>query len=213
MLEALPMARHVARTTARVYGVRTRQGVEDCEQTAYQALLEASPGYDASRGVPFGVYAWKRVAGAVIRLLTREASFRRAGLDAALDAAESMRDASDPFVDDDADALNQLKDQCRALVFARFVADTGERLRAQPDDAVARSQALEALRKALRGLDEREARLIELRYWQDLSWAKVAAALGVHEKYALRMDEQLRRRLRCDLRGSEADAPPPSEGA
>ncbi|MGK3989976.1 sigma-70 family RNA polymerase sigma factor [Sorangium sp. So ce136] len=205
------MARHVARTTARVHGVRTPEGLEDCEQMAYQALLEASPGYDPTRGVPFSVYAWKRVAGAVIRLLTREASHRRAGLDAALEAAGSMRDESDPFGDDDTDALNQLKAQCRELVFARFVADTGERLRAHPEDAMARARALEALRTALRGLDEREARLIELRYWQDLSWAKVAAELGVHEKYALRLDEQLRRRLRGDLRASDVDAPPPSE--
>ncbi|AUX20255.1 RNA polymerase sigma factor [Sorangium cellulosum] len=205
------MARHVARTTARVYGVRTRQGLEDCEQTAYQALLEACPGYDATRGVPFGVYAWKRVAGAVMRLLTRESSLRRAGLEAALDAAESMRDTSDLFGDDDADALSQLKDRCRAVVFARFVAETGEHLRAHPEDAVARTQAFEALGKALRGLDAQEARLIELRYWRDLSWAKVAAELGVHEKYAQRLDEQLRRRLRGELRASDIDRPPPSE--
>lgn len=207
------MARHVARTVARVHGVRARERLDDCEQTAYQALLEACRGYDASRGVPFGVYAWKRVAGAVTNLLSREASARRAGLDAALDAAEAMRDHSDPFGDDDGDALNQLKSQCRALVFARFVADTGERLRAHPEDTMARARAFDALRTALRGLDEREARLIELRYWQDLSWAKVAAELGVHEKYAQRMDERLRKRLRCDLKARDVEEPPPSEGS
>ncbi|AUX39505.1 RNA polymerase sigma factor [Sorangium cellulosum] len=213
MLSALPMARHIARRTARIYGVRARQRLDDCEQTACQALLEACPGYDAARGVPFNVYAWKRVAGAVLRSLSREASIRRAGLDAALGAAEAMRDTSDPFGDDDADALAQLQDRCRALAFARFVADSGERLRARPEDALARAQALEALRTALRGLDEREARLIELRYWQDLSWTKVAAELGVHEKQALRLDEQLRRRLRCALEASDVEEPPPSEGA
>lgn len=204
------MARHVARRTALFYGVRTPERLEDCEQTAYQALLEACPGYDPARGVPFSVYAWKRVAGAVVRSLTREAPLRRAGLEAALDAAESMRDTSDPFGDGDTDALNQLKDRYRTLVFARFVADVGERLRAHPEDALARARAFEALAAALRGLDAREARLIELRYWQDLSWAQVAAALGVHEKYATRMDEQLRRRLRCDLRASDVEEPPPS---
>ncbi|WP_437897782.1 sigma-70 family RNA polymerase sigma factor [Sorangium sp. So ce124] len=206
------MARHVARTTAQVHGVRTSQRLEDCEQAAYQALLEASPGYDPTRGVPFSVYAWKRVAGAVLRLITREASFQRAGLDAFLDAAESVRDTSDPFSDDDADARSQLLEPCRALVFARFVAHTGERLKARPEDALTRTRAFEALGIALRGLDEREARLIELRYWQDLSWAKVAAELGVHEKHAMRMDEHLRRRLRGDLQASHVEEPPPSEG-
>lgn len=211
-MAALPLARRVARATARIYGVRTRQGIEDCEQTAYQALLEAGLGFDETRGVPLGIYAWKRVAGAVMRQLTRDAPIRRAGAAAALDAAESMRDTSDPFSDDDDDASGQLMGHCRTLAFTRFVGDTGERLRAHPEDALARTRAFEALAGALRGLDEREARLIELRYWQELSWVQVAAALGVHEKYATRMDEQLRKRLRGDLQASHVEEPPPSEG-
>jgi RNA polymerase sigma factor FliA len=210
ILQALPNALRVARTIARLHGVRTPEAIDDCEQTACQAILEACPGYDETRG-PLDVFVWKRVAGAVTNWVNREASIRRAGFDAALDATEEMRDTSDPFGDDDADVLGQLKAQCRMLAFTRFTGDTGERLRERPDDALARTRAFEALERALGELSELEAHLVELRYWQELSWAKVGEALGIHEKQAQRLDERLRERLKRNLRARNICEPPPSE--
>lgn len=209
ILQALPAALRVARTIARLHGVRTPEAIDDCEQTACQALLEACPGYDEARG-PLEVFAWKRVAGAVTKWVNREASIRGAGLEAALAATEEMRDTSDPFGDDDADALDQLKSHCRTLTFLRFMRDTGELLRERPDDALARARAFEALKLALHGLSDLEMRLVELRYWQDLSWAKVGEALGIQEKQAQRLDERLRERLKSDLLARSIREPPPS---
>jgi RNA polymerase sigma factor for flagellar operon FliA len=60
-----------------------------------------------------------------------------------------------------------------------------------PEDKV----VLEAIPKA-----QQEQRFIELRYVQGLSHAEVAAATGVREKNASRLDEALRQRLKRDLR-------------
>jgi RNA polymerase sigma factor for flagellar operon FliA len=197
----LPEVHRLAETLARVWHVRTPEGIEDCRQTAAQALLESYPGFDDTRGIPLRVYAWKRVFHAVRALLAREAPMRRGGLEAALDEAETLHDPGDPFAAaDDADALAELKGHSRSITFVRFMGDYRERAQAHPEEALDRAHAFEALKLAFGGLEELEARLLELRYWSDLSWSKVAAALGIHEKYAQRLDEQLRARLKRDLR-------------
>src|SRR5262249_34280533 len=122
VLQARGVAVQLARTLARLRRVRSHALIEDCEQTACQALLEGRPGYDKERG-PFTIYIWKRVAGAVTRLLKRERGVRRTGFDDALDESEEFRDTSDPFGDDDDDAKGQLKGLCLLLTFRRAMGD------------------------------------------------------------------------------------------
>lgn len=209
VLQARPAAIQLARVLARLYHAGSDALVEDCEQAACQALLEARPGYDKARG-PFSNYAWKRVAGAVTKLLRREISLRRAGLDDALDEAEGLRDASDPFGDEDDDAMGQLKGFCRLLTFRRVMGDTRSALQAKPDDAVLRARVFQALKDALGELDEKEMRLLDLRYWEELTWEEIAKAMGMSDRNAKRIDDGLRERLQRDLRRRGVEGAPPS---
>ncbi|WP_437894302.1 sigma-70 family RNA polymerase sigma factor [Sorangium sp. So ce124] len=207
----LPEVRRIARTVARTYGVRAHDVVEECEQIACQALVEAFSGFDASRGVPLLHFAWKRVVGAVRDWIAREASPSRAGVDAGDDVADALRFDSDPFESDSA-TRERLSGYCRALSVARFLGDCPELLDAGPHDALVRAEALDALVQALDRVDERERRLIALRYGSDLSWAKVGEELSVHEKFAQRLDERLRERLGRALRQQGICEAPPAEG-
>jgi RNA polymerase sigma factor FliA len=210
ILQALPEALKLARALARLRcRVCSRALLEDCEQIASQALLEARPGYDKARG-PFGTYAWKRVAGAVTRLLARERAVQRAGLDDALDASEELRDESDPFGDEDDDARGQLKGFCRLLTFRRVMGDARVTLQEKPEDTLLRARIFQALTEALGELDEQEMRLLELRYWKELTWEEVAKEMGMSDRNAKRIDEQLRERLRRDLRHRGVEEAPPS---
>jgi RNA polymerase sigma factor FliA len=198
VVEALPTALAAAHARCRAYRVRDSELIGDAEQRACEALYEGLPGYDRSRA-PYPIYVYKRVYFAVGRYLKHEISVRQEGLEAALDAAEELRDTSDPR-DDDEEAKDQLKAYLRYMAFRRFLGDARGMLRESPDDALVRARVWQALEKALGRLDEREKRFIELRYWGDQSYAQIAAELGVHEKYAQRLDERLRERLNRDLR-------------
>jgi RNA polymerase sigma factor for flagellar operon FliA len=209
VLAARPFALRLARVLAGLAGARSPWLLDDCQQTACQALLEARPRYDKSKG-PFWVFAWKRVAGAVTKLLRRELAGGRTGFDDALDESEDFRDTSDPFGDEDDDTVRQLKGMCRALTFRRVVGDARIAIQARPDDALLRAQIFQVLREALGGLDEREVRLVELRYWEELTWEGVGNEMGMSDRNAKEIHRRLRARLERDLQRRGVEGAPPS---
>jgi RNA polymerase sigma factor for flagellar operon FliA len=210
VLRARPMALRVARIIARIWRVQSPSLLRDCEQAGCLALVEARPGYDKARGT-FEVYAWKRVAGAVTRLLQREVACGRTGFDDELDEAEEFRDASDAFSADDSNDLATLKVWCRRLAFTRMMGVQRRALQAQPDNAALRAQVFQKLELALGGLNERETRVIDLRWFQSLTWKEVGDAMHLSDRQVKRIDHRVRNRLERDLRGSGVDEPPPSE--
>jgi RNA polymerase sigma factor for flagellar operon FliA len=204
----MPTALRVARMIAELWGPSTDQQIEDCEQTACQAILEALPRHDPERG-PLGIYAWKRVAGAVTNLLKRELAPPRTGFDDALDATGELRNTIDPLDDSDDDALAQLKGHCRYLTFRRCTGYSRAALPGRLDDVLMRVQVFEALSIALGRLTQEQKRFIALRYWENLTWAQIAERMSITERHAQRMDQHLRERLRRDLVRAGVDAAPP----
>lgn len=209
IIETMPLAMRWARTTARIHGVRTRALLEDCEQIACEALLRGQPRYDPERG-PFDIFIWKRVVGAVTKLLRQELAHQRTGFDEALDAAEEMRSANDPFNDEDGDVIASLKEDCRTLIFRRFMGDHRSPRPNRLDDMLLRVEAFAALSTAFGGLDKQEKRFLALRYWEGLSFPQIAEAMGETERQAKRIDQRLRERLRRDLKRQGVEQAPPS---
>lgn len=209
VVQTMPWAIELARTIARIRGVRSPAVLKDCEQTACLTLLEKRPKYDSTRG-PFKVFAWKAVAGAVTRMLRRERAAGRTGLDDALDEAEGYRDTTDAFAAEDSDDMGMLKAACRFITFRRVMGDTHVALRARPDQEVLRAQVLQAARDAVGGLDERHVRLIELRYWEELTWEEIGERMGFSDRHAKRIHKEIRDRLEGDLRLRGVEEPPPS---
>ncbi len=210
VLDARPAAIKLARVIASVWRVRSSAVLEDCEQAACQAQLEALPRYNKALG-PFETFQWKRVAGAVTNLLRRERTGGRTGFDDALDATDDFQGAGEPdFYAADDDDMNTLKAYCRVLTFKRVMGDARVALQARPDNDALRSQVFEALRQALGELDERQMRILDLHHWQGLTWKEVGEQMGISERHAKRIDEEMRDLLESGLRHRGVDEPPPS---
>lgn len=212
VLEARPAALNVARMIARIWGVRSRALLEDCEQTACEAQLDVRRRFDKTRGKRFDVFQWKRIAGAVTSLLRDEAAGGCTGFGDALDETEEFQDTSEPdfFAADDAD-MNTLKGYCRVITFRRVMGDTRAALQARPDNDALRAQVFGALRQACGGLSERQMRVIDLHYCQGRSWKDVGDQMGLSERHVKRINEDIRELLAGDLRRRGVDEPPPSE--
>jgi RNA polymerase sigma factor for flagellar operon FliA len=151
------------------------------------------------------------VSGAIIQYLRTERPLSGQAADYnGLAEAGDLRDNCDVFSTEDDDAREHMMAMGRQVVFRRVMGSTAVALASRPEDAVLRMQIFSVLRQAFGALDEREERLIELRYWQDKTWEEVGDALGVDKRQALRIDAQMRKRLEKDLRKRGVDAPPPS---
>lgn len=212
VLDARPAAIKLARTLAFIWGTRSLALVEDCEQAACEAQLLARPKFDKSRGTSFEVFQWKRVAGAVTRLLRREAAYGRTGFDDALNETDECKaEGDDPFsAEEHIDDMAKLKAWCRQLTLRRVLGDKRVALQAGPDSAAERAEIIRALRCALGELSERELQVIDLHHWQGLTWKEVGEQMGISDRHAKRIDERIRARLERDLRRQGVDEAPPS---
>jgi RNA polymerase sigma factor (sigma-70 family) len=206
---ATPWAQELGHFRARQLGVRKPDEIEQCQQEACLALAEAVRLHDPARG-PLEVFAWKRIVGAVTRLVRRERRGGRTGFDDALDAADEARDTSDLFADDDDEAKGSVKADCRLVTLALFVGDKRVELQKSPEDALLRARAVEALESVLGEVDETERRLMVLRWLEGATWDEIALALGKSGRQAQRIEERLKNRLQSGLKKRGIEEAPPS---
>jgi RNA polymerase sigma factor (sigma-70 family) len=186
---------------------------DDVAQTAYETMLVARPRHDNSKA-PFEVFAYRRVTGAMIRLVKSDRAYpasERAADDDGLDEAGSVADiVTNPFAEEESDAPDEMKGIARRVMFRRILGSTRVKLAERPDDVLFRMEVLAALRRACGGLSEREETVINLRYWQEKTWDEIGEAIGLDKRQAQRIDEKLRERLKRKLKRDGVDAPPSS---
>lgn len=212
LLEAMSWARKLARMVVRVWRIRSSATLMDAEQTACEVVLAKWAGWDAAQG-PFEGYLWKPVVGAVKRQLRRELGGVRAGFEDGLDEASEFQapgTPDDPFGAEDVSDLDALKAACRRITFRQVLGDTRAALQAQPENDALRAQVFEALGAAVGELGERERRIIELRYWQELTWPEIGERMGLSDRQVKRIDGDVRDRLEGGLRRRGVEEPPPS---
>ena len=68
VLGHLPLVRYVAR---RLWGAGGQLELDDLVSAGTIGLIEAADRYDATRGVPFATFAYRRIRGAIIDEITR----------------------------------------------------------------------------------------------------------------------------------------------
>jgi RNA polymerase sigma factor for flagellar operon FliA len=90
-------------------------------------------------------------------------------------------------------------EQAHEVLEALLDVSVGEELRMGGEAGVLRAEAFDALRRAIAELPVDDRRLVELRYWEDLSWPDVAVALGIGMRTAQEHHERIRERLRRTL--------------
>ena len=148
---------------------------------ALRGLRDALGKYDPSRGAAFKTYAGARIRGEV----------RDALKDMRTRAAREVQLEEGPDGDDPLSAF-------AVTCFAEEIGAGGEA-------GLLRRETYAALHRALGPLAPEEQRLIELRYWDGLTWKEVSAALGISEQAAWDLDRKLRAQLKAALLARDKD--------
>jgi RNA polymerase sigma-B factor len=213
----LPLSLHFARR----YTGR-REPFDDLAQAAAVGLVNAVDRYDPGRGVAFSTFAAPTILGELRRhfrdrtwavhvhrsLQVRTGDVTRAG--------ERLRQAlgRSPTVPEVAAHLQLSEEQVveamtcstayRSTSLQTPISDSlvlGDRLGAE-DPAYESVETHEALGTALAGLSDRERRLVQLRFYGNLTQVQIAEQLGISQMHVSRLLartlERLRDALTCD---------------
>jgi RNA polymerase sigma factor for flagellar operon FliA len=202
--------------------------LDDLVHDGILGLLDAVAKFDARRGVRFRTYAERRVRGAILDGLRQRDWQPRAVRRGQRELEQTIvrlgslhgRAASEEEI---AEAMGLELSQLRRLLRD---ANSGSLLSLEqlpPDDDPSRALApdpphallerrelLECLSEELARLPERERRVLELYYHEELNMKEVGAVLGVTESRVGQLHAQAAARLRAALRARLA-APPPAD--
>jgi RNA polymerase sigma factor for flagellar operon FliA len=156
---------------------------DDFAGVAALALVRAHAGYDKEEG-EFRPFARAWVAGELRKAIKQE--------------AEHLAN-EEPAADDDTDAVQPsaaAEELAGDIVDALADYFVGEELRGGPDVQLITREAHTALRQEVERLPPEDRRLVELRYWEGLTWDRIAAELGVPKRTLQYGDARIRALLR-----------------
>ena len=212
------MARLVTENTGLIWAVAKRyygRGVEpeDLFQLGSLGFLKAAAGFDPAFGTRFSTYAVPKIAGEIRRFLrddgtvkvSRSLKERAAAVRAARDRLAKAL-GREPVLSELAEALDLTPEEIAQAETAseavesiqQPAGDTGLTLESLLTDSPMEEQLVErlALRQALARLPEREARVIALRYYHDLTQDRCARIIGVSQVQVSRIEKKALAHLR-----------------
>lgn len=214
----------MARSIARRY---FRRGIseEDLQQAAYVGLVKAVRGFDPDRGREFVQYAVPTISGEVKRYFrdhgwgirpARRVQELQPRITRASDELVQQLGRS-PTAKEVADHLDvELDAVTEALSVQGWFAPTsldapvGEDgdaamsdLLPAAGDGFAAAEARTVLAPLIRELPERDRRILELRFGEDLNQAEIGAHLGVTQMHVSRLLRRILDRLRAELEDPE----------
>jgi len=203
----------------------------DLVQDGVLGLIDAAHRFDEGRGIKFETFAERRVRGAMIDALRRDAWPRgvrrvRRELEAAreelrreLGAEPSLSDLAQRVGSDEARLertilrINTIEStsplaNLDSLDSASLPAVLVPSEPTAPDRAYEQSEARERMRQALGQLPPRERRIVGLYYFGDATMKQIGAAIGVNESRVSQLHARAIQRLRKLLAGTP-DTPAP----
>jgi RNA polymerase sigma factor for flagellar operon FliA len=200
--------------------------IGDLVQDGVLGLMDAANRFDEDRGIKFETFAERRVRGAMIDALRREAwprGVRRARreLEAAREALRLELGYEPSLADLAARVGSDEKRLGRTIVRINTIESTspisaGDHVSEAtlpavlvpsepeaPDAAYARSETSDRVRRAIVSLPKRERRLISLYYFGDVTMKQIGAELGVNESRVSQLHaraiQRLRQALACEM--------------
>jgi RNA polymerase sigma factor FliA len=200
--------------------------IGDLVQDGVLGLMDAANRFDQGRGIKFETFAERRVRGAMIDALRREAwprGVRRARreLEAAREALRLELGYEPSLADLAARVGSDEKRLGRTIVRINTIESTspisaGDHVSEAtlpavlvpsepeaPDAAYARSETSDRVRRAIVSLPKRERRLISLYYFGDVTMKQIGAELGVNESRVSQLHaraiQRLRQALACEM--------------
>jgi len=220
VLTALPFVEALARRLAASMPHSIDLG--DLVQDGVLGLIDAAHRFDEARGIKFETFAERRVRGAMIDALRREAWPRgvrrvRRELEAAREALRRELGCEPSLADLAARVGSDEKRLGRTIVRINTIESTsplaaGDHQNdatlpaalvpsepASPDAAYEQRETQERVRQAMATLPARERRLISLYYYGDVTMKQIGAELGVNESRVSQLHARAVQRLRQAL--------------
>ncbi len=199
-------------------GRYARRGVErdDLVQIATIGLVKAVDGFDPDRGVPFASFArpfitgeirhWFRDKAWAIRvprgakdLYTRIVR-ERSGIEMRLGRPATPKDIADELqvtVDEVLEALDAGRSFTASSIDAK--PETGNLASADSEQGYLTVERRMVLAELLAGLDEREARIIHLRFVEERSQSEIAEDVGVSQVHVSRLLRSTLAKMRAQM--------------
>ncbi len=172
-------------------GAALRRNMVHCEDdfvgVALEAVARAIEAHDPAIGDlrPF-VAAW--IAGELRSAAKREAL--------RLVRERPLQDHEDP---ESSHPTLRAEELAREVMEAVASLCVGEHMRTGGEARLLTQEAWEALHEEIEGLTEDDQRLVDLRYWEGMTWRAVAGELGIAERTAQDRDARIRDGLRDRL--------------
>jgi len=203
--------------------------ISDLVQDGVLGLIDAAHRFDEARGIKFETFAERRVRGAMIDALRKDAWPRgvrrqRRELDAAREALRRELGHEPSMADLAARVGSDEKRLSRTIVRINTIEATsplatGEHLDESslptalvpsepeaPDAAYERTETRERVRAAIQALPWRERKVIALYYYGEVTMKQIGAEIGVNESRVSQLHARAIRRLRDSLGDMNADS-------
>ena len=213
---------HVADHFVATYSNRSTASRDDLRQTALLALIGAVDRFDPTAGASLSTFAGRTIDGELKRYLRdrtwlvrppRSTQERYLNVRAVVEELAHQL-GRQPNVDEIADRMGIDRDSVVTAVAAgnarsnnsldrtddrssapsRLVAEIG-----LTDDGFARADARMSVRTALGRLDDRQQRILRMRFGEELSQPEIAERIGVSQSYVSRIIKGALAALRNDL--------------
>jgi RNA polymerase sigma-B factor len=212
----LPLVRAVARRYA-----GRGEAVDDLIQVGAIGLIEASDRFDPSRGVAFATFATPAIEGAIRRHLgDRTTSVRiprdlqrmsgdlrrwRSQLAAELGRSPTVRELASALNADQRDVERAISAE-RARDSVPISAELDSLEQTGSSEPLTGSDDRMALAASVRALDDRERRIVLLRFHADMTERQIARELGISQAHVSRLLAGALAKLRAELGSSRDDA-------
>jgi len=217
VVAGLPFVEQLARRVAATMPHSIDLG--DLVQDGVLGLIDAAQRFDEARGIKFETFAERRIRGAMIDALRKDAWPRgvrrqRRELEAAREALRRELGCEPSLADLAKKMGSDEKRLGRTIVRIKAIESTspmaknenldGSTLPAalipsepeQPDAAYERNQTEKRVRAAIASLPPREQKVISLYYYGDVTMKEIGASIGVNESRVSQLHARAIRRLR-----------------
>lgn len=221
--EHIELARRIALRIARNTSMSTQR--DDVVSVAMMGLVEAANRFEPSHGEPFSAFAQRRIRGAVLDELRRRDHLSRrtrqkvkeAGRVAKRIEADEGRPAEDAEVAAELgmslDDYRRDLEEAASISFVDLDADDGlaDRLTndhsRSPFELAEKRQQAGLLKRALRKIPERDAKILALYYVEEFTYSEIAQVLEVSAPRVCQLHSRALTRLRAELTDlAEAEA-------
>lgn len=204
---SLPLVKSIAARLRQAHGLSA--SFDDLYALGVDGLLQAADRFDPTRGVAFTTFAYYRIRGAILDSLRRDPErVRLAASRPAIPVAHAAFDVQP--ANDNAHSGGRIDPTDRlAWLFAESVSvhvasldelgSLPDESAPLPDEEIERHRVAERVAAALSALPETERRVVELHYYEDLSFAEIGARLGICKPWAFRLHNKALKQLKDKL--------------